>query len=164
MRTTPPRQTLYDDHCGRLLQSFLREETGTDRAEILAESETWLYHEVPSEISDGVMGGRYRGNCQKWFAMGFTGEDTDINLATVHPEFDTWRWVKPQALPELVAPFMRQLYLEILAEFRPFWSHTLNAQHCIARHNTHVDRQLTPFDQPGEFAQSVNFKVRLDIA
>ena len=68
-----------------------------------------------------IMGGRYRGNRQKWFAMWFTGSDADINLATEHPEFDAWKWVKPEQLPELVVPFMRRLYLDILVEFREFW-------------------------------------------
>ena len=67
------------------------------------------------------MGGRYRGNRQKWFAMRFTGRNADINLATEHPEFEDWKWVKPEQLPELVVPFMRMLYLDILAEFREFW-------------------------------------------
>ena len=68
------------------------------------------------------MGGRYRGNRQKWFAMRFSGADADINLATAHPEFDAWKWVQLEQLPELVVPFMRPLYLDVLAEFRPFWS------------------------------------------
>jgi putative (di)nucleoside polyphosphate hydrolase len=68
------------------------------------------------------MGGHYRGNRQKWLAMRFTGTDADINLATEHPEFDGWEWVSPERLPELVVPFMRTLYLDILAEFREFWS------------------------------------------
>jgi putative (di)nucleoside polyphosphate hydrolase len=68
------------------------------------------------------MGGRYRGNRQKWFAIRFTGSDADINLATERPEFDAWKWVEPEQLPELVVPFMRTLYLDILAEFREFWS------------------------------------------
>jgi putative (di)nucleoside polyphosphate hydrolase len=55
-------------------------------------------------------------------AMRFTGTDSDINLATEHPEFDAWRWVSPEYLPELVAPFMRGLYLDILAEFSTLWS------------------------------------------
>ena len=63
------------------------------------------------------MGGRYRGNRQKWFAMRFTGSDGEINLATEHPEFDAWKRVKPEQLPELVVPFMRGLYLDILVEF-----------------------------------------------
>jgi len=100
----------------------LKEEIGTDRADILAESRGWFDHDVPDEIADGVMGGQYRGNRQKWLAMRFTGTNTDINLATDRPEFDAWEWVSPEQLPELVAPFMRPLYLDVLAEFRTLWS------------------------------------------
>jgi putative (di)nucleoside polyphosphate hydrolase len=100
----------------------LKEEIGTDRADVLAKSRGWFHHDVPEEIAEGIMGGRYRGNRQKWFAMRFTGTDADVNLATEHPEFDAWKWVKPEQLPELAVPFMRRLYLDILAEFREFWS------------------------------------------
>ena len=100
----------------------LREEIGTDRADILRESRGWLHHIVPDEIAQGMMGGRYRGNRQKWFAMRFTGADADINLATEHPEFDAWKWVSAEQLPELVVPFMRSLYLDVVAEFRTLWS------------------------------------------
>ena len=99
----------------------LREEIGTGRADILAESHHWFHHDVPDEIAQGIMGGRYRGNRQKWFAMWFTGADADINLATEHPEFHAWEWVRPERLPDLVVPFMRGLYLDVLAEFREFW-------------------------------------------
>jgi putative (di)nucleoside polyphosphate hydrolase len=100
----------------------LREELGTDGADILAESRGWFYHDVPDEIARGMMGGRYRGNRQKWLAMRFTGTDANINLVTENPEFDAWKWVSPEQLPELIAPFMRRLYLDVLAEFAPFWS------------------------------------------
>jgi putative (di)nucleoside polyphosphate hydrolase len=100
----------------------LREEIGTGRADILAESRGWFHHDVPDEIAQVMMAGRYRGNRQKWFAMRFNGTDADINLATEHPEFDAWQWVSPDQLPELIAPFMRQLYLDLLAEFRILWS------------------------------------------
>ena len=109
----PPRQAALRE---------LREEIGTDRADLLAESRSWLHDDVPDEIVRGMMGGRYRGNRQKWFAMRFTGSDADINFATEHPEFDAWKWVSPEQLPELVAPFMRKLYLDVLAEFRTVWS------------------------------------------
>ena len=99
----------------------LREEIGSDRAELLAESRGWFDHDVPDEIAEVMMGGRYRGNRQKWFAVRFIGTDADINLATEHPEFDDWAWVSPERLPELVVPFMRSLYLDGLAEFRTLW-------------------------------------------
>ena len=100
----------------------LREEIGTSRADILAGSRGWYDHDVPDEIAQGILGGRYRGNPQKWFAMRFTGTDADINLATEHPEFDAWQWVRPEELPELVAPFMRRLCFDVVGEFRSLWS------------------------------------------
>jgi putative (di)nucleoside polyphosphate hydrolase len=100
----------------------LEEEIGTGKAEILSESRFWLTYDLPSELASGMWGGRYRGQRQKWFVMNFTGTDEDINLATEHPEFDAWQWVAPGRLPELIVPFKRQLYLDILAEFR---------EHCI---------------------------------
>jgi putative (di)nucleoside polyphosphate hydrolase len=96
----------------------LKEEIGTDKAEILGESRVWLQYDLPVELSGGVWGGRYRGQRLKWFVMRFTGGDGDIDLAAAHPEFDAWRWVAPERLPELIVPFKRKLYIDILAEFR----------------------------------------------
>jgi putative (di)nucleoside polyphosphate hydrolase len=96
----------------------LKEEVGTDKAEILAETRGWLHYDLPSDIASRMWGGRWRGQRQKWFLMRFTGEDADINPATEHPEFDAWEWVEPRRLPELIVPFKRPLYCDLLAEFR----------------------------------------------
>jgi len=97
----------------------LKEEIGTDRAEIVGETRFWLRYDVPAEISGGLWAGRFRGQRQKWFAMRFLGDDSDIDpAATEHPEFDAWEWVAPEQLPELIVPFKRALYLDVLAEFR----------------------------------------------
>jgi putative (di)nucleoside polyphosphate hydrolase len=96
----------------------LKEEIGTDKVEILGESRMWLKYDLPAELAGGIWGGRYRGQQQKWFAMRFTGNDTDIDLTTKHPEFDAWKWIQPERLPEVIVPFKRQLYIDILAEFR----------------------------------------------
>jgi len=99
----------------------LREETGTASALFLGESRGWLHYDLPEEIAGGMWGGRYRGQRQKWFAMRFTGTDSDIDpAATEHPEFDAWEWVAPSRLPGLIVPFKRQLYLDVLAEFRAY--------------------------------------------
>jgi len=98
----------------------LKEEIGTDQAEILGESRMWLTYEVPVELAAGLWGGRYRGQRQKWFAMRFTGSDADIDLATEHPEFDAWKWIAPEQLTEVIVPFKRQLYIDVLAEFRGY--------------------------------------------
>jgi len=97
----------------------LQEEVGTDQAEILAESRAWLSYELPPEMAQRLWRGRYRGQRQKWFLMRFTGDDSAIDLAAhPHPEFDAWKWVMPAHLPELIIPFKRQVYRDILAEFR----------------------------------------------
>ena len=95
----------------------LREEIGTAAAEIIGESRGWLQYDLPAELAGTGWGGRYCGQRQKWFLMRFTGRDSDINLATEHPEFDAWQWVAPTRLPELIVPFKRQLYTGVLAEF-----------------------------------------------
>lgn len=95
----------------------LKEEIGTDRAEIVAETDGWLTYDLPPELIGKVWGGRFRGQKQKWYAMRFLGQDGDIDLATGHPEFDAWRWVRPDELPELIVPFKRDLYRRVLAEF-----------------------------------------------
>lgn len=97
----------------------LVEETGTDKAEIVAESSGWYYYDLPEELRAKIWGGRFIGQKQKWFLMRFTGDDSDINLATRHPEFRAWRWAEPHELPMLIVPFKRRLYEEILAEFTP---------------------------------------------
>ena len=97
----------------------LKEEVGTDKADILAETEGWLHYDLPADIASRMWTGRWRGQRQKWFLMRFTGRDSDINPATEHPEFDAWEWVEPERLPELIVPFKRRLYSDLLAEFRP---------------------------------------------
>jgi putative (di)nucleoside polyphosphate hydrolase len=95
----------------------LKEEVGTDRAEIVAETPGWLSYELPPDLAGRAWKGRYRGQMQKWFAMRFTGKDEDIRLDTHHPEFDAWKWVPAGELPQLIVPFKRQLYTDILREF-----------------------------------------------
>ena len=95
----------------------LEEEIGTARAEVLAKSRDWLTYELPGWLVPKVWGGRYRGQRQKWFAMRFLGEDADINIATEKPEFLDWKWEEINRLPELIVPFKRRLYQDLIAEF-----------------------------------------------
>jgi putative (di)nucleoside polyphosphate hydrolase len=97
----------------------LREEVGTDKAQILAESPIWRNYDLPAELTGRIWGGRYRGQSQKWFAMRFTGSDADINIDTEDPEFLAWKWVEMAEVPRLIVPFKRKLYEEIVAEFAP---------------------------------------------
>jgi putative (di)nucleoside polyphosphate hydrolase len=99
----------------------LAEEIGTDRAEILAEHDTWLTYDLPPALLGRALGGRYRGQRQRWFALRFTGEDSDIRLdADPHPEFDAWRWARLEELPGLAVAFKRPIYEELARAFARF--------------------------------------------
>ena len=94
------------------------EEIGTDRVLILGEAPGWLDYDLPADLAARVWGGRFRGQRQKWFALRFTGTDADINIETEHPEFCEWKWVPMLSLPDVIVPFKRQIYTDIVAEFR----------------------------------------------
>lgn len=97
----------------------LAEETGTDKATIIAETKEWLSYDLPDDLIGVSWGGRYRGQTQKWFALRFTGVDADFDLAAdAKPEFTDWKWVAMAELPGLAVPFKRRLYDEIVAEFQ----------------------------------------------
>jgi putative (di)nucleoside polyphosphate hydrolase len=94
----------------------LAEEIGTDRAEVIGEHDAWLTYDLPPELVGVALKGRFRGQRQRWFALRFIGEDSDIRLdLDPHPEFDAWRWVRLAELPGLAVPFKRAIY-EVLAE------------------------------------------------
>jgi putative (di)nucleoside polyphosphate hydrolase len=95
----------------------MREEIGTAKAELLAESRGWLNYDLPPDLADRIWKGRYRGQRQKWFAFRFRGIDDDIRIDTPHAEFRAWKWAAMRELPNLIVPFKRKLYGELLVEF-----------------------------------------------
>lgn len=96
----------------------LKEEIGTDKVDIIAESGEWLTYDLPVDLIPKLWGGRYRGQKQKWFVMRFLGSDRDINIETAHPEFSQWKWVARETLPDLIVPFKRDLYQRLVEEFK----------------------------------------------
>ncbi len=97
----------------------LKEEIGTNDAEILAETDNWLDYDLPLDLVPKIWKGRYRGQRQKWFAMRFLGHDRDIDIAGPHAEFSQWRWSPIAELPDLIVPFKADLYRKIVSEFTP---------------------------------------------
>ena len=102
----------------------LHEETSIRSVEKLGEIAEWVAYDLPSEVAKEAWGGKYRGQKQKWYALGFTGNDGEIDIATPggghKPEFVEWRWVAMQELPDLVIPFKRDIYLRVVQEFERF--------------------------------------------
>lgn len=96
----------------------LEEEVGTNKAEIIAQSNEWLSYEIPDRLIPRIWNGKYRGQRQMWFAMRFLGESVDININTSHPEFCEWRWASLEDLPGIIVPFKRDIYSKVVTEFR----------------------------------------------
>ena len=95
----------------------LGEEVGTTKALLLRESRDWIRYDVPAKVAPGYWKGRWRGQTQKWFALAFTGRDSDIDITAHGDEFDAWKWVPAQELVQLIVPFKRPVYETVLAEF-----------------------------------------------
>ena len=96
----------------------LREETGIDKCDIIAEMDDWVTYDLPEHLIGVAFHGKYKGQKQKWFAMRFIGQDADIDLALHEPEFSTFRWVSLEELPGLIVPFKRQTYKAVIAAFK----------------------------------------------
>jgi len=95
----------------------MEEEIGTRAAVLMAESRDWHRYDLPDELVPRLWKGQYRGQEQKWFAFRFTGTDADIAIDGAHAEFSAWKWTPMATLPQLIVPFKRQLYSELVAEF-----------------------------------------------
>ena len=93
----------------------LKEEVGTKKAEIIAEMDDWVTYDLPEHLIGVAWHGKYKGQRQKWFALRFTGKESDIDLTAHDPEFSSYRWVSLQELPDLIVPFKRQTYRAVIA-------------------------------------------------
>jgi putative (di)nucleoside polyphosphate hydrolase len=100
----------------------LREETNIRSVERIGEIADWLTYDIPREIVGQAWKGKYRGQTQKWFALRFTGNDSEIDVdnpdGAHEPEFAGWRWEPMQNVPDLVVPFKRAVYERVVREFR----------------------------------------------
>ncbi|ONG47425.1 RNA pyrophosphohydrolase [Pseudoroseomonas deserti] len=99
----------------------LGEEIGTAEARILGEVEDWLTYDLPAELIGKALRGKYRGQKQRWFALGFTGADSAIRLdLDPHPEFNAWRWTDLEELPGIVVAFRKPIYERLVVEFEKY--------------------------------------------
>ena len=98
----------------------LEEETAVRSAEIIAEAPDWYNYDLPEHLIGHSWRGKYRGQTQKWFAMRFTGQDSEINLAPPghKQEFNQWRWAKMNEMLDLIVPFKKPVYEKVIAAFR----------------------------------------------
>jgi putative (di)nucleoside polyphosphate hydrolase len=102
----------------------LWEETGIKSAVYLGET-GWMTYEFPPY--QGPLTHRlakFRGQRQKWFALRFTGNESEIDPLTPRndqpAEFDAWRWERLDRVADLVVPFRREVYRAVARHFAAF--------------------------------------------
>jgi putative (di)nucleoside polyphosphate hydrolase len=102
----------------------LYEETGMRTVELLAEAPDWIDYDLPEHLLGIGLKGKYRGQRQRWFALRFTGSETEISINPPpgghQAEFDAWEWKPMQDLPGLIVPFKRKAYDQVVAAFAQF--------------------------------------------
>ncbi|MEM1343882.1 MAG: RNA pyrophosphohydrolase [Pseudomonadota bacterium] len=90
---------------------------GPEHVEVVRESTQWLDYDLPVRMIPRLWNGQFRGQSQRWFALRFLGQDSDINIATEHPEFHTWTWMSHADLIQRIVPFKRDTYTAVFEEF-----------------------------------------------
>ena len=111
-RGEDPREAAYRE---------LYEETGIKSVSFLAETPEWITYDLPEHLIGVALKGKYRGQKQKWFALRFEGDESEIDVLDPGdgdtPEFSEWRWEKLDRLPDLIVPFKRQVYEGVVSAF-----------------------------------------------
>jgi putative (di)nucleoside polyphosphate hydrolase len=101
----------------------LWEETGAVSAEHLGETD-WMTYEFPPYDGPPHRLAVFRGQRQKWFALRFTGDESEIDPLTPRngqePEFDQWRWEPLDNVASVVVPFRKEIYQAVAKEFARF--------------------------------------------
>ena len=99
----------------------LLEETGVRSADLLAATEGWITYDFPPEAEGAKIARGWKGQKQKWFALRFTGDEAEIDLEAHPPvEFETWRWGRLDEVCDLIVPFKRPAYEQVVAAFARF--------------------------------------------
>lgn len=99
----------------------LYEETGMKTVELVAEAPEWINYDLPVDMIGTGLKGKFRGQTQKWFAFRFLGDESEIQIDPPpdghEKEFDAWDWKPMAELPELIVPFKRAVYEEVVRVF-----------------------------------------------
>ena len=104
----------------KAMKRELEEETSIKSIEVLKEFDNWLEYELPKNLLGIIWKGKFRGQKQKWFISRFIGNDDEININTMQPEFIQWKWLEINELTAVSVDFKKDVYKEILVELKKF--------------------------------------------
>ncbi|HEY8615008.1 RNA pyrophosphohydrolase [Phenylobacterium sp.] len=99
----------------------LAEETGATSVTYLGRTDGWIAYDFPEGWGGSKAWRGFKGQKQVWFAFRFEGDEAEFDLAAHHePEFDAWRWAWLAEAPELIVPFKRAAYEQVVRAFERF--------------------------------------------
>lgn len=97
----------------------LYEETGIHTVRLEALSQQTYSYLFPQSIQETAYNGKYIGQEMQWLLFQFEGHHDEIDLhKTLHPEFEAWQWAPPAFAEDHVIAFKREVYRQVLKEFR----------------------------------------------
>ena len=96
----------------------LKEETSITSIKLIKEIEGNFTYILPDNLIGIIWKGKFRGQKQKWFIMRFTGDKSEINIKTKHPEFLDWKWIDLENLTEIAVPFKLEVYKKLTPEIK----------------------------------------------
>ncbi len=101
----------------------LEEETGISVQSVspLGQASSELFYDYPADVQKNSRTRKWRGQKQIWYALRFDGSADDINInAQTPPEFSQWKWGELTDTPNLIVPFKRKVYEQLVIEFEDF--------------------------------------------
>ena len=99
----------------------LLEEVGLrkDDVQYIGESDDTIIYDIPKTIRPNVLGGKFKGQEQKWFLLRIKNDDHEIRLDyEAFPEFDTFEWVSFWQPIDRIVDFKKEAYRKALSELR----------------------------------------------
>ena len=88
----------------------LEEETSIVNVKFIKEIDKKLTYILPDRLIGIIWKGKFKGQIQKWFIMRFLGNDNEININTIKPEFLDWKWINLEDLPKIAVNFKVEVY------------------------------------------------------
>ena len=90
-----------------------------EEVEYIGESAETIFYDIPKTIRSKVLGGKFRGQEQKWFLLRLKKDDQKIKLDNEEfPEFDRYEWVSYWQPINRIVDFKREAYRKALSELR----------------------------------------------
>ncbi len=108
-----------DEDLTKAMYRELNEEVGLDfdQVKIKSESKNLIYYDIPSNLRSRVLGGKYKGQAQKYYLLHHISGEIDLNKEH-HPEFDEFNWVPFWYPLGQVVDFKKEAYRKALIEFK----------------------------------------------